>query len=284
MDGRFMIVTENLVKRYPNGTTALSGVNLEMKNRVTAVIGMNGAGKTTLIRILSTQLGLTSGRAAINGLDVMRDVNEIRKNIVSIPQEAAPIGILTPFEHVKLYLVGRGMSMSDAERNASTSLDQLDLREFKHKPSDTLSGGMKRKVFVAMALSSNVDTVFLDEPTTGLDPLSRMEVWSAIGQLDGNVILTTHYMDEAQELSDEVVMINSGNVLEKGTTSGLLSRFKGQVRVETTEPQKSAIQVGRLFVKYVDESMAEDYLARGFNIKRITLDDLFISRGMNVES
>lgn len=279
-----MILTEDLVKRYKGGTVALSGVSLQMKERVTAVIGMNGAGKTTLIRILSTQLGLTSGRAEINGLDVMKDVKQIRKNVVSIPQEASPIGILTPFEHVKLYLVGRGMSISDAERSASLSLDQLDLREFKHKPSDTLSGGMKRKVFVAMALSSNVGTIFLDEPTTGLDPLSRMEVWSAIKQLDGNVILTTHYMDEAQELSSEVVMIHAGNVLEKGNIKQLLAKFEGQVRVETTEPQKEGIQIGRFYIKYIHESDANEYLSRGFNVKRITLDDLFISRGMNLES
>lgn len=279
-----MIRTENLTKRYSNGTKALNDVSVTMDKRVTAVIGMNGAGKTTMIRILSTQLELSSGKAEINGLDVMRDVREIRKNIVSIPQEASPIGILTPFEHVKLYLVGRGMSMSDAERNANISLDQLDLREFKNKPSDTLSGGMKRKVFVAMALSSNVDTIFLDEPTTGLDPLSRMEVWSAIGQLDGNVILTTHYMDEAQELSNEVVMIDGGRVLEKGTINDLLTRFKGQVRIETTEPLEDALQIGRIYVKYVRESEAEGYLKRGYNIKRITLDDLFISRGITLES
>ena len=226
-----MIETQDIVKRYKNGTKALNGISLTLDKRVSAVIGMNGAGKTTLIRILSTQLEPTSGKASINGLDIMKDVYAIRKNIVSIPQEASPIGILTPFEHVKLYLVGRGMSMSDAERNANISLDQLELREFKHKPSDTLSGGMKRKVFVAMALSSNVDTVFLDEPTTGLDPLSRMEVWSAIRQLEGNVILTTHYMDEAQELSNEVVMIHDGKVLEKGEIKDLLSKFKGLVRI-----------------------------------------------------
>ncbi len=279
-----MIETHEIVKRYKNGTRALNGISLTLDKRVSAVIGMNGAGKTTLIRILSTQLEPTSGSATINGLDIMKDVYAIRKNIVSIPQEASPIGILTPFEHVKLYLVGRGMSMSEAERNANISLDQLDLREFKHKPSDTLSGGMKRKVFVAMALSSNVDTIFLDEPTTGLDPLSRMEVWSAIKQLEGNVILTTHYMDEAQELSSEVVMIHGGNVLEKGAIKELLSKFKGLVRVETSIPQEGALQIGRFYIKYVKESEAEKYLGEGYNIKRITLDDLFISRGMALES
>lgn len=279
-----MIVTEHLEKRYKNGTHALKDVTTTMDKRVTAVIGKNGAGKTTLIRILSTQLEPTSGRAEINGYDVMKDARIIRKNIVSIPQEAAPIGILTPFEQVKLYLTGRGMSFKDAEQNANYSLDQLELRDFKHKPSDTLSGGMKRKVFVAMALSANVDTIFLDEPTTGLDPLSRLEVWSAIGQLEGNIILTTHYMDEAHELSQEVVMVENGTILEKGEIRTLLAKFKGLVRAETTSPQVEALKIGRLYIKYIKESDAEKYLSQGFNIKRITLDDLFISRGVSLES
>ena len=279
-----MIITEHLEKKYKNGTHALKDVSLKMEKRITAVIGKNGAGKTTLIRILSTQLEPTSGKAEINGYDVMKDARKVRKNIVSIPQEAAPIGILTPFEQVKLYLTGRGMSFKEAEQNANYSLDLLELREFKHKPSDTLSGGMKRKVFVAMALSANVDTVFLDEPTTGLDPLSRLEVWSAIGQLEGNVILTTHYMDEAQELSQEVVMVENGKVLEQGNIPSLLARFKGQVRAETVTPQDGALKIGRLYIKYIKETEAEHYLSQGFNIKRVTLDDLFISRGVSLES
>lgn len=278
------ILTEHLVKTYSDGTRALADVSIRMEKRVTAVIGKNGAGKTTMIRILSTQLEPTSGRAEINGYDVIKDANKIRQNIVSIPQEASPIGILTPFEQVKLYLVGRGFSFKEAEKEANLSLDQLELKEFKNKPSDTLSGGMKRKVFVAMALAANVETVFLDEPTTGLDPISRLEVWSAVGQLDGDIILTTHYMEEAQELSNEVVMIEGGKVLEKGEIKSLLKQFSGKVRAESTQFTQDAIRIGRIFIKYIDEKMAEEYLARGFNIKRITLDDLFIMRGVTLES
>lgn len=278
------IITEHLEKTYSDGTRALVDVSLKMDKRVTAVIGKNGAGKTTMIRILSTQLEPTSGRAEINGYDIIKDAAKIRQNIVSIPQEAAPIGILTPFEQVKLYLVGRGLSFKEAEKGANMSLDQLELREFKNKPSDTLSGGMKRKVFVAMALAANVGTIFLDEPTTGLDPLSRLEVWSAVGQLDGDIILTTHYMEEAQELSNEVIMIEGGKVLEKGEIKDLLRQFDGKVRVETTQIIEGAIRVGRIYIKYIKESDAEDYLSKGFNVKRITLDDLFIMRGVSLES
>lgn len=279
-----MIETEHLEKRYKNGTHALRDVNLKMGKRVTAVIGKNGAGKTTLIRILSTQLELTSGRAEVNGYDVQTEANKIRKSIVSIPQEAAPIGILTPFELVKLYLTGRGMSFKEAEQNANYSLDQLELREFKHKPSDTLSGGMKRKVFVAMALAANADMVFLDEPTTGLDPLSRMEVWSAIRQIDSKIILTTHYMEEAQELSDDVILVEGGKILEQGTVRDLLKRFDDKVRAETTNTCDNCIKIANTHIRYISRDKIQEYAEKGFTIKSVTLDDLFISKGVNLES
>ncbi|GGM69873.1 multidrug ABC transporter ATP-binding protein [Thermogymnomonas acidicola] len=279
-----MIKIIDLEKRYRDGPHALKGINLELEDGVTSIIGRNGAGKTTLIRILSTQLEPTSGTALINGLDILKDTQEVRRNVVSIPQESGPIGILTPVELVKLFLVGRGMSFHDAHVLALKTLDQLGLREFRNAPSDTLSGGMKRKIFVAMALAANVDTVFLDEPTTGLDPLSRIEVWSAVRELDGNVILTTHYMEEAQELSRKVVLIDNGTVLEKGTVQDLLSKFRGKIRVECSfDPGGPSMRIGNMFIGYAPRSEAESYIDRGCTVKAITLDDLFLAHGVLVE-
>ncbi|MDG7045169.1 MAG: ABC transporter ATP-binding protein, partial [Nitrososphaerota archaeon] len=182
-----MIRTEGLSKVYPDGTKALDGVSLNIDNRFTAIIGRNGAGKTTLVRILSTQLEPSSGRAFIDDLDVIKNADRIRKKVVSIPQEASPIGILTPFEQVKLYLIARGMTSSESSLAAKKSLEDVGLSDSLDKPTDMLSGGTKRKVFVAMALASNAEIVFLDEPTTGLDPISRLEVWAAVRKLDGKI-------------------------------------------------------------------------------------------------
>lgn len=278
-----MIEVKELTKRYSDGVVALKNVTFKAEKRVTSIIGRNGAGKTTLLRILSTQLMPSSGNAFVNGVDIIKHPDRIRKRIVSIPQEAAPIGVLTAFEQVKMYLVGRGFSYSSSTQEANRSLDEIGLREFKHTPTDTLSGGMKRKVFVAMALASNAEVVFLDEPTTGLDPLSRMEVWSAIRQIDSEIILTTHYMEEAQELSDEVVLVENGSILEKGTVKALLARFENLVRAETTKYCENCIKVANTYIRYIHKDSVQEYVDKGFAVKAINLDDLFISRGVTLE-
>lgn len=279
-----MIETIDLTKKYHDGVLALDHVSLKADKRVTSIIGRNGAGKTTLLRILSTQLMPTSGQAFVNGVDIIKQPDLIRNRIVSIPQEASPIGVLTAFEQVKMYLVGRRFSFLESTASANRALDEIGLRDFKNTPTDTLSGGMKRKVFVAMALASNSDIVFLDEPTTGLDPLSRMEVWSAIRQIDSEIILTTHYMEEAQELSDEVILVESGRILEQGTVSSLLKKFNGMVRAETTRPCDDCIRVANTNIRYITKERIQEYAERGFTIKSVTLDDLFISRGVALES
>lgn len=279
-----MIHTEKLTKVYSDGTHALTEVSLDLKERVTTIIGRNGAGKTTFSRILSTQLEPTSGNASINGLDVMKDARKIRERIVSIPQEASPIGVLTPLEQVKMYLVGRGMSLIEANTVAVKTLDQIGLRSAKNRPADTLSGGMKRKVFVSMALASNAEVTFLDEPTTGLDPISRIEVWSALRELDGEVILTTHYMEEAQELSNRVILFEQGKVIEDGTVKSLLRRFEGKVRIESQDLDVFDVRIGSMKIKYVKKEEAEDYVIRGSDVKSITLDDVFLIHGVTFES
>ncbi len=279
-----MIEVKNLVKKYSDDVVALRGISFNANERLTSIIGRNGAGKTTLLRILSTQLMPTSGSVTINGIDIIRKPDDIRNKIVSIPQEASPIGVLTAFEQVKLYLVGRRFSYMEATREANRSLNEIGLGDFKNTPTDTLSGGMKRKVFVAMALASNAEIVFLDEPTTGLDPLSRMEVWSAIRQIDSHVILTTHYMEEAMELSDEVFLVDTGNIIEQGTVESLLSKFEGMFRAETTEPCSDCIRVSNTYIRYIKKNKVQEYLEKGFTIKNVTLDDLFISRGVSLES
>ena len=158
-----MIEIKRLDKRYGDGNHALKGISFDIDKRLTTVIGRNGAGKTTLMRILSTQLLQSSGTVRIDGLDNITDAKEIRKRIVSIPQEASPIGYLTPMEHLKMYLCARGMSLGDSTIEASRALKELELWHARDTPSDMLSGGTKRKVFVAMALAANADTRSIQE-------------------------------------------------------------------------------------------------------------------------
>ena len=274
-----MIETINLSKIYKDGTIALDNVSFKFSGKVLTLLGRNGAGKTTLTRILSTQLLPTSGEAFVEGYDVVKDAKKVRKIITSIPQEALPVGMASPFEHLIVFLAAKGFSLKDAEENARKSLKEVGLWEVKDKPSDELSGGMKRKIFVAMALASNSELVFLDEPTTGLDPYSRTEIWSVLKTMKSKMVLTTHYMEEAEELSEEVILLHKGKVIAKGTISSLLEKFNGKVRVEGI----GDIKVGRLRISYVDKEEAKDYVGK-YVVKPITLEDLFIIyAGENLE-
>jgi len=279
-----MIDIDHISKSYDRKHYAIKDIAVKISERVTTIIGRNGAGKTTLIRILSTQLMPTTGTASINGLDILRDTKRVRKIISSIPQESQLIGILSPLEQIQLYLIARGFSARDAKRAGEEALDELELYDFRDVPSDTLSGGMKRKVFVAMALASGADVIFMDEPTTGLDPLSRVEVWSAIKRLPSEIILTTHYMEEAQELSKEVVVIDGGSVIARGSIKDLLSPYNGKVRAEKVDGDEFDIKVANIAIKYVEEDRVEEFIRKGYDIKRITLDDIFLSRGVLLES
>ncbi|MCL4333577.1 MAG: ABC transporter ATP-binding protein [Candidatus Thermoplasmatota archaeon] len=279
-----MIEIQGITKRYNKHIFALKGIEASLKERVTTVIGRNGAGKTTLIRILSTQLFPSSGTALIEGFDILKETKKVRQLISSIPQEAQLIGILSPLEQMQLYLMARGFSTSQAKEESKDALDELELYDFRNAPSDTLSGGMKRKVFVAMALAAKAPVIFLDEPTTGLDPLSRIEVWSAIKRLSSKIILTTHYMEEAQELSNEVVVIDQGKIITQGTVNNLLSTFNGKMRAEKLDGEEFDIKIANVAIKYIEQDRVDEFLRKGYDIKRINLDDIFLSKGVSLES
>ena len=279
-----MIEIQEVTKRYDRHTYALKGITASLRERVTTVIGRNGAGKTTLIRILSTQLFPTTGTATIEGLDILKETKKVREIISSIPQESQLIGILSPLEQMQLYLMARGFTASQAREESKQALDELELYDYRNAPSDTLSGGMKRKVFVAMALAAKAPVIFLDEPTTGLDPLSRIEVWSAIKRLSSKIILTTHYMEEAQELSNEVVVIDQGNIITHGAIGNLLSSFGGKMRAEKMDGEEYDIKIANVAIKYIEKERVDEFIAKGYDIKRINLDDIFLSKGVLLES
>jgi ABC-2 type transport system ATP-binding protein len=278
-----MIEVRGITKRYGNKTLALNKVSFTLGKKVTSIIGRNGAGKTTLLRILSTQLTPTSGTALINGADVMKETSKIREMAISIPQEAKPIQFLSAVDNVRLYLSARGVDNKEARVKTDAAIKRVGLWEARNELSEELSGGMKRKIFVAMALASEAEIIFLDEPTTGLDPFSRIEIWSAIKAIKGQIVLTTHYMEEAQALSDEVLMIDKGKIFAQGSVNGLLKPFEGKVRVESSRIRKGSYKVGNTWVSYVKSSAAQSFIKEGDIIKPVTLDDLFIKRGVNLE-
>lgn len=232
---------KNLHKSYGE-LKVLRGVNLRVKRgTVLALLGPNGAGKTTTIRILSTLLKPDSGQALVNGYDVVEQDAEARGSIGLTGQYAAVDGYLTGEEN--LFMIGRlyRMSKADASKRTRELLKQFDLVEASKRPVKTYSGGMRRRLDLAMSLIAAPPIIFLDEPTTGLDPRSRLAMWAMVKKLvsDGTtVLLTTQYMDEADHLADEITVIDNGKVIAEGTAAQLKAKV-GADRLEVTVGEKA---------------------------------------------
>jgi oleandomycin transport system ATP-binding protein len=236
----YAIQAEGLVKRYGK-TIALDGVDLAVRQgTVLGLLGPNGAGKTTAVRMLATLIRPDAGRATVNGFDVVRDADRVRAQIGLTGQYAAVDEDLTGYEN--LVLIGRLLELPrvSAKRRATELLDRFDLTEAARRSVKTYSGGMRRRLDLAASLVNRPEILFLDEPTTGLDPRSRGDVWQMVRELvaDGvTVLLTTQYLDEADRLAGEIAVIDHGKVIANGTPAELKAKVGGQtLDVRPTDP------------------------------------------------
>jgi ABC-2 type transport system ATP-binding protein len=223
------ITTDNLSKKYDNKKHALKEVSFKVSlNGILSIIGKNGAGKTTLFRILSTELMPTSGKAYINGYDVINEPSKVRELIAVVPQEARAVPWLTPLQTVSSYLMWRGYTYRESRSIGRDILRTLGLEKVENEKNRKLSGGMKRKVLVATVISSEAPIIFLDEPTTGLDYLSRKELWNLLIKLkkDRLIVLTTHYLEEAENLGDIIGILDKGSMLAFDNIQGLRKLIK----------------------------------------------------------
>ena len=224
------IKCRNLVKKYPGSDRkALDSINFEIPTKgIFALIGRNGAGKTTLVRILATQLALTSGSVEINRFDVMKNANDIRKFIAVVPQEARTINWLSPMQQIQSYLLWRGFSYTESHKRAVNVLRNFGISKYANLRNSSLSGGTKRKVLAATVIASDAKILFLDEPTTGLDPIAREELWNLLFKLKSThfIFLTTHYLEEAERLADSIAIMHEGRMLTIGSMDQLRSRMK----------------------------------------------------------
>jgi len=248
------VIAEHLVKTYRNGEVkALDDLSLDVKEgTVLSVLGPNGAGKTTTVRILATLLKPDSGNASVAGIDVIKHPDKVRELIGLSGQYAAVDETLTGWDNLvmfgRLYHLGKAASIKRAE----DLLERFSLTESARRPIKTYSGGMRRRLDLAASLIVQPKVLFLDEPTTGLDPRGRQEMWEVIQELvKGGVtlLLTTQYLEEADQLADEIAVIDHGKVIARGTSDALKSQVGGErleITVENADIAKTQEIVARI--------------------------------------
>src|SRR5512136_660956 len=234
------IQCDQLSKTYAEGAQkALDAVSFSVsESGIFGLIGRNGAGKTTLVRILATELLPSSGSACVNGLDVVKDAKALRQQIAIVPQEARPIPWMTPRQTVLSYLLWRDLGYRAAKERADEYLALVGLGGKENTMNRWLSGGMKRKLMVATVLASEAKIIFLDEPTTGLDPLSRRDFWRLLKEIckDHFIFLTTHYLEEAEELASVIGILDQGRMKGIGSLDGLrrVLKYPYSIRLEAS--------------------------------------------------
>src|SRR5438067_531266 len=232
----YAIEVRNLTKAYGK-TQVLKGIDLQVeRGTMLALLGLNSAGKTTTVRILSTLVGFDGGTALVDGHDVTTEADKVRAVIGLTGQSTAVDELLTGRENLEMMGQLYQLTAASARRRAQELLEEFDLVEAADRPVKTYSGGMRRRLDLAVSLIATPPVLFLDEPTTGLDPRSRLAMWEIIKNLLASgttILLTTQYLDEADQLADRIVVIDCGKVIAEGTPSALKSTV-GNDRLELT--------------------------------------------------
>jgi len=244
------IVVEEVTKRY-GSHAALAGVSLEVPpGSVLALLGPNGAGKTTLVRVLTTLVRPDAGRAVVAGHDVVAEPSAVRRSIGLLGQHTAVDDYLTGRENLMLVARLLRMGRAEARARATAALDAFGLHDAADATVATYSGGMRRRLDIAVTLLTRPAVVFLDEPTTGLDPASRRDVWELVQQLAAGgttILLTTQYLEEADRLADIVAVIDRGHLIATGTPGQLKNRLRGDtLHIRIADPTRRADAVETL--------------------------------------
>ncbi len=298
-----ILESRELEKTYRGGTKALNGISLSVNGgTIFGLLGPNGAGKTTFVKIAATQLLPTSGSIRILGHDVVREPKAVRNAIAVVPQEARPLSLQTPYEHILTYLIARGVSISEAKKRANVAIENLKLQDHRNVICANLSGGLRQRVLIAMAMSSETDLLILDEPTLGLDPLARLEVWNLVrdyvSKNSRTILLTTHYMDEAETLSDNLAIVNKGKIIAQGTPKEIKKRLNAEnvVIVKSSDSSMSfetygrTLRAGSSVRVFTDRQRADELVSvclrknLEVSVREVNLEDVFISEvGTNID-
>jgi len=290
-DKDYVIEAKNLVKSYGK-TEVLKGIDLQVeRGTMLALLGPNGAGKTTTVRILSTLLSFDDGTATVEGYDVYKQADKVRSVIGLTGQSAAVDELLTGREN--LIMMGRlyRLTQDSAKARSAELLEEFDLVKAADRPAKTYSGGMRRRLDLAVSLIATPPVIFLDEPTTGLDPRSRLSMWAIINRLKEKgttILLTTQYLEEADQLADQIVVIDGGKVIAQGTSTEL-KRKVGNDRLELTFAdgavfKKALTALGKKVIDTNDKEFSATVMIADSNIDVRQVLDTLAAEKLRVES
>lgn len=269
---------ENLHKSYKN-VKAVDGVSFHIrKGEIFGLLGPNGAGKTTVIKMISTLTRPDSGSIEVNGCDVMGDRRGVRQSVAVVPQENNLEGELTVYDNLRVYAALRRVPCS---RSTITDvMERFGIISKKNEPVDKLSGGQKRRVIIARVMLADPELILLDEPTLGLDPSIRREIWNLIAQIKSrgkSILLTTHYTEEAENLCDRVAIMSAGKIKRMGTPEELISET-GRYVLETSGSDGCRIFRIVRSRDELDAAVRENGTA-GYTVRDARLEDVVVSEG-----
>ncbi len=278
--GELPVEVSDLNKRYKNGTWANRDITFTVgEGELVGILGPNGAGKTTLVRQITTELLPTSGDVRVMGYSAVSEPLRVKSLMGTIPQEAALYRDLSVWHHLRAFGRLHGLSRKDSRARADELIDALRLGDHRNKAPHELSGGLRRRVLVGIAVLTRPSLLVLDEPTAGLDPQSRRDLWSVVTQYKAEgtaVLLTTHYMDEAEALSDRVGIINDGRMLAMDSVDSLRSahglRFKATFRRGGMESHTIYSGTSRELSERLKDQGIEE-----FSISRANLEDVYLA-------
>ncbi len=279
----FAVRVRGLVKHYSDGTQANCGIDLDVRRgEVMAILGPNGAGKTTFLRQLTTELRPTSGAIKIFDIDAIAQPERAKRLMGITPQEAGLFETLTVREHLELFARLKGLSKREAWQQTDEIVVELGLVAEKGKRVGKLSGGQRRRILIGLALLGTPPLLVLDEPTTGLDPASRQEVWRSIRvavSQGATIILSTHYMEEAEALSDRIGIISAGQLIALGSLNELFGRLDKSYRLSYRDPldpfNEPAVHFFATFAA-AQAHVAHEQLSE-YSIARASLEDVYFT-------
>lgn len=255
-----VIVTNQLTKVFPGNIRAVDGIDFEVKaGEIFGFLGPNGAGKTTTIKMLNTLIKPTSGTAVVTGIDVVRNPAEVRKNIGYVAQDVGVDEYATGRENLALYGRFYRLDGRTIKQRVKELFELVDLAGYEDKIVSTYSGGMRKRLDIAMGLIHQPQLIFLDEPTVGLDPQTRVHIWDYIGNLAKamgiTIFLTTHYMEEADRLADRIAIIDLGKIVAMGTPAELKQSIGGDV--VTLSPRETGGEQCEEFIRRTEAALSD---------------------------